>query len=66
MSKQQYLRALNKEIQKLNGIIDHKIMHHDDYRRESRRHKELLQQIRREEHRQPLLRVLGTTFFRHV
>ena len=49
MSKQQYIKALNKEIEKLNGIIDHKILHHYDYKREARRHKELLRQIRREE-----------------
>ena len=49
MSKQQYLRALNKEIQKLNGLIDTKIVHGHDYKREARRHKELLRQLRREE-----------------
>ena len=49
MSKQEYLKALNAEIQKLNGIIDYKIMYHHNYRREARRHKELLRQIRREE-----------------
>ena len=59
MSKQQYLRVLNEEIQKLNGIIDHKIMHHDDYRREARRHKELLQKIRREERNRPLTRIFS-------
>jgi hypothetical protein len=48
MSKREYLRALNDEIQKLNAIIDTKIMRDDDYRREARRHKELLRQIRRE------------------
>lgn len=49
MSKQQYLRALNKEIQKLNGLIDNKILHGHDYKREARRHKELLRQLRRAE-----------------
>jgi len=48
MSKQAYLKALNAEIQKLNGIIDTKILHGADYKREARRHKELLRQIRRE------------------
>jgi len=48
MSKKEYLRALNDEIQKLNSVIDTKIMHEADYRREARRHKELLRQIRRE------------------
>ena len=51
MSKQQYLRALNKEIQKLNGLIDDKILHGHDYKREARRHKELLRQLRKMERR---------------
>lgn len=49
MSKQQYIKALNNEINKLNGVIDTKIMHNNDYRREAKRHKELLRQIRREQ-----------------
>ncbi len=49
MSKQEYLKALNTEIQKLNGVIDNKIMHSYDYRREAQRHKVLLRQLRREE-----------------
>lgn len=49
MSKQQYLKALNREINKLNGIIDTKIMHNSDYRKEAARHRELLRQIRREQ-----------------
>lgn len=49
MSKRQYLRALNAEIQKLNGIIDLKILHDRDYHREALRHKQLLREIRREE-----------------
>jgi predicted NAD/FAD-binding protein len=63
MSKQQYIKALNKEIQKLNGIIDHKILHHYDYKREARRHKELLRQIRREERRGSLLSPLRINLF---
>lgn len=49
MSQKQYLKALNAEIQKLNGVIDDKIMHARDYKREARRHKVLLRQLRREE-----------------
>lgn len=48
MSKREYLRALNNEIQKLNAVIDTKIMYESNYRREAKRHKELLRQIRRE------------------
>ena len=48
MSQKEYIRALNNEIQKLNGIIDHKIMMNHNYKREALRHKELLRQLRRE------------------
>jgi hypothetical protein len=51
MSKQEYIKALNREIQKLNGVIDWKIIHHADYHREARRHRTLLAQLRREEAR---------------
>lgn len=46
MSKKQYINALNKEIQKLNGLIDYKIVHNGNYREEARRHKRLLTQLR--------------------
>ena len=49
MSKKQHIKLLNREIQKLNGIIDLKILGDRDYRREARRHKRLLAQLRREE-----------------
>lgn len=58
MSKKQYIKALNEEIQKLNGIIDFKILHDADYKREARRHKELLTRIRREEARKSALRLV--------
>lgn len=59
MSKKTYLRLLNEELQKLNGIIDYKIIHDYDYRREARRHKKLLNQIRREETGRRLSRALN-------
>lgn len=49
MDRKTYLRVLNEEIQKLNGLIDYKILHDCDYRTEARRHRKLLNQIRREE-----------------
>ena len=49
MSNKQYLKTLNKEIEKLNGIIDIKIMTSHDYKREATRHKKLLMEIRRSE-----------------
>lgn len=66
MSKQQYIKALNKEIEKLNGIIDHKILHHYDYKREARRHRELLRQIRREERGRMLFNPLRLNIFGRV
>jgi hypothetical protein len=49
MSKKQYLRALNEELQKLNGLIDLKILHDRDYKREALRHKRLLSEVRKQE-----------------
>ncbi|MCD5381755.1 MAG: hypothetical protein LR017_00385 [Candidatus Pacebacteria bacterium] len=60
MSKKEYIKALNEEIQKLNGLIDYKIIHDDDYRREARRHKKLLAQIRREEAGRMVNRLMRT------
>lgn len=57
MSKKQYIHTLNQEIQKLNGVIDLKIVHGSDYKLEARRHKRLLAQIRREEARRSLARL---------
>jgi hypothetical protein len=62
MSKQEYLKALNFEIQKLNGIIDRKIIQDADYRREARRHRHLLAQLRKEEARRSLFRVFRLFF----
>ncbi len=56
MSKKQYLKSLNAEIQKLNGIIDDKIMYERSYHREALRHKRLLAELRREE----MNRAVGT------
>ncbi len=58
MSERQYLKELNIEIQKLNEIIDRKIMHHSDYKREARRHKDLLTQLRRDEARRSFSRLV--------
>ncbi len=62
MSKQEYLKALNVEIQKLNGIIDRKILQDADYRREARRHRHLLAQLRKEEARRSLFRAFRIFF----
>ena len=45
MSQTQYLKMLEKEIQKLNKVIDRKIMRGEDYRREARDHKLMLRRM---------------------
>ena len=49
MSNKQYVKALNREIRELNRVIDYKIIHHDNCKMEARRHRKLLQEVRRHE-----------------
>ncbi len=56
MSQKEYVKALNKEIQKLNEVIDHKILGEINYAREARRHKTLLSKLRKEEARRAMSR----------
>ncbi len=46
MSQSQYLKMLEKEIQKINKRIDLKIMQGENYFKEARDHKLLLQKVR--------------------
>ena len=46
MSQTQYLKMLEREIQKINKKIDLKILQGQDYRREARDHKLLLKKVR--------------------
>lgn len=46
MSQQQYKKALEQEIRKLNERIDMKILRGEHYGAESRRHKLLLRRMR--------------------
>ena len=46
MSQSQYLKMLEREIQKLNKIIDRKILRGEEYWKEARDHKLLLQKVR--------------------
>ena len=46
MSQKQYFRTIEKEIQKINRIIDLKIVQGLDYTREARDHKLLLKKVR--------------------
>jgi hypothetical protein len=46
MSQSQYLKMLEKEIQKINKKIDLKILQGETYFKEARNHKLLLQKVR--------------------
>ena len=46
MSQAQYLKTLEREIQKINKKIDHKILLGQSYLKEARDHKLLLQKVR--------------------
>lgn len=45
MSQSQYLKMLEKELQKLNKIIDRKIIRGEDYLKEARDHRLILKKI---------------------
>ena len=46
MSKKQYLKTLEMEIERINQKIDLKIIRGEEYRKEARDHKLLLKKIR--------------------
>jgi hypothetical protein len=46
MSQKQYLKTIEKEIQRINRIIDFKILRGEEYKKEAKDHKLLLKKIR--------------------
>ncbi len=46
MSKNEYIKSLDRELEKVNRLIDTKILEGKNYFIESRRHKFLLRQIK--------------------
>jgi len=46
MSQKQYLKTIEKEIQRINRIIDFKILRGEEYKKEAQDHKLLLKKIR--------------------
>jgi hypothetical protein len=46
MSQKEYLKTIQKEIQRINKIIDSKILKGEEYVREAKDHKLLLKKIR--------------------
>ncbi|MDD5720917.1 MAG: hypothetical protein PHT16_00490 [Candidatus Pacebacteria bacterium] len=63
MSQTQYLKMLEREIQKINKKIDLKILQGQDYKKEARNHKLLLKKVRYNS-RVSLTNKLVTLFFR--
>lgn len=61
MSKSQYLKNVEREIMRLNRMIDRKILSGLGYGDEARRHKRLLG-LTRELRRRPLIDRLGNLF----
>ena len=53
---------ISKEIRNLNKVIDHKIMKGLGYDREARRHKDLVQKLRRVESQAAFARTLAFLF----
>lgn len=62
MSEREYFKAINTEILRLNAIIDRKIIYEYDYKKEARRHKILLSQLRRNEARRSVSRLVRKFF----
>ena len=46
MKKQEYLKILEKEVQKINKVIDQKIINGEEYFREAKDHKLLMKKVR--------------------
>jgi hypothetical protein len=46
MKQQEYLKAIEREIHRVNKIIDYKIIHGEEYVKEARDHKLLLKKLR--------------------
>ena len=61
MSQSQYLKMLEREIQRLNKVIDQKIIKGEAYWREARDHRLILRKIRYH-NRQNLFRRIFPTF----
>ncbi len=63
MSRQEYLKLLEKELHRVNKVIDYKILHGEEYRREARDHKLLLRKVRQNNHRSLFTKLFPTLSF---
>ncbi|MFN4181208.1 MAG: hypothetical protein ACK4FA_00720 [Candidatus Paceibacteria bacterium] len=66
MSQAQYLKMLERELNKLNRVIDYKIVNGENYSREARDHKLILKKVRyiHNARRGWLARLVGSMSFR--
>ncbi len=60
MSQREYLKSIEKEIHRINKVIDRKIMRGEEYWKEARDHKLLLKKIRFQERRSFFRRLFPT------
>lgn len=51
MTRTQYTKVIERELQALNERIDHKILRGESYKEESRKHKALLLKMRMQHHK---------------
>ncbi|OGI94805.1 hypothetical protein A3A03_01535 [Candidatus Nomurabacteria bacterium RIFCSPLOWO2_01_FULL_40_18] len=66
MSQTQYLRMLEREIQKINRRIDQKILQGEAYFKEARDHKLLLRKIRYHNRRSLTQRIIHLFFQKDI
>ncbi len=66
MSQTQYLKMLEKEIQKLNKIIDQKIIKGEDYHKEARDHKLIVRRVRYHTRKTFTERIVNFFFKRNI
>ncbi len=50
MKHNEYMKIIEKELQRINKIIDYKIIHGEEYAREARDHKLLVRKMRQHTH----------------
>jgi hypothetical protein len=66
MSQTQYLKMLQKEIQKINKAIDLKIMKGEDYRKEARDHRLMLRRLRYLSHKTLTQKIIHLFFQKNI
>ena len=64
MSQKQYLKTVEKEIQRINRIIDLKILRGEEYKKEAMDHKLLLKKIRYNNRQGFLKKIFSSPSFR--